>query len=127
MRGAAVAVLVEDVDQRPDRELAEHGVPQMPLPVDGVPVPTTDFRLRDVALGEEVAEDALRGAFRDPDPVGDVARAGFRVARHGEEHVRVVREEVPLRLDGRVSHERECTASCSRLRKRDLQGVSPMS
>ena len=46
------AILIEDVEQWADLEFPEHGVSQVPSPVDGVAVPAAVFRLCEVVLGE---------------------------------------------------------------------------
>ena len=88
-------VWVKDVDKGSDFEVLEIGVPEVSLPVDGVPISSSQLDFGEVALREEVAEDALGGAFGDPDTLGNVSRSGVWVPRDAKEHVRVVGEKHP--------------------------------
>jgi hypothetical protein len=45
----------------------------------------------------ELAEDALDGALRDPDGLGDVAHSNVRVPGNAEQYVPVITKESPCR------------------------------
>lgn len=64
--------------------------------VDFIPVATADADALEVPAGDEVGDDALGGAFGNPDCLGHIAQTDFWVAGDAEEYVRVVREEGPL-------------------------------
>ena len=49
----------------------------------------------DVAGFDEVSEDPLSGALRDPHPVGHVAQADVWILGETEKHLRVVGDEGP--------------------------------
>ncbi len=51
---------------------------------------------RDVAGGDEIADDAVRGSFGDPDPFADLAQAGALVIHDAEQYLSVVGEKRPL-------------------------------
>jgi hypothetical protein len=63
--------------------------------VDDVAVPAAVPLALDVAGLDEVSQDALGGSKRDADGVGDVAQADIGVAGDAEQHLRVVRDELP--------------------------------
>jgi hypothetical protein len=50
---------------------------------------------RDVAGGLKLADDAVRGALGDPNPVADVTQADARVVGDAEQGLRVAGEEGP--------------------------------
>jgi hypothetical protein len=49
----------------------------------------------DVAGGGELADDAVGGAFGDPDRLADVAQADARVVGDAEQHLGVVGQKRP--------------------------------
>jgi hypothetical protein len=92
---AASFVSVEQVEKRPNREIAEEWMSKPPGSVHLVAVASPDLRGRRVALRDQVGEDPVRRAFGDADDLRDVAHAGVWVSRDAVEHVRVVAEERP--------------------------------
>jgi hypothetical protein len=67
----------------------------VPLAVDLVAVAPPDLGSLEVALGDQVGDDPLRGSFRDAHLFGDVACAGITVSRDAQQHVRMVAQEDP--------------------------------
>jgi hypothetical protein len=62
---------------------------------DLVAVPTALSLAQDVASFDQLGEDAVGGAFGDPDRGGDVAQADSRVIGDAGKDVGVVGQEVP--------------------------------
>ena len=63
--------------------------------VDPVVVAASDSFAGDVAGVDEVGDDALCGAFGDPDGLGEVAETRIGVAAQAEQDLRVVGQEPP--------------------------------
>src|SRR5262249_47400488 len=63
--------------------------------VDAVVVTSADSLALDIAGFDQVGDDALSCALRDPDLLGDVAEAHIGVALDAQQDLRVVREEPP--------------------------------
>ena len=65
---------------------------------DLVVVPSSLSLTQHVAALDQLREDPVSGAFRDPDRCGDVAQPDSRVVGHAREHVCVVGQKVPPRI-----------------------------
>jgi hypothetical protein len=65
--------------------------------VDRVVVSAPPALADDESRVDQVGEDPLGGALRDPDPLGDVAEPNVPVTGDAEEDLRVVRQERPAR------------------------------
>ena len=65
------------------------------LAIDLVAVAPADSLARDVASLDEIVGDALRSTFCYAHRLRDVTHPCVRVVLDAEEHLRVVREEVP--------------------------------
>ena len=70
------------------------------VPVDLVVVPTADATSPEETGLDELGDDALRGALRDPDVFSDVTQAYPGVLGDPEQDPRVVRDERPAVLEG---------------------------
>jgi hypothetical protein len=89
------AVALEEVEEAGDLDSFLCGVAHVCFGVDPVVVSSSLALAVDVASFDEVAEDALGGAFGDSDVVGDVAEPDVRVLGDGEQDLGVVGEECP--------------------------------
>ena len=65
------------------------------LAIDPVAVAPTDSLARHVAGLNELVSYALGGAFGDAHRLRDVAHSCVRVFLYAQQHLRVIREEVP--------------------------------
>lgn len=65
------------------------------LAVDRVLVAATDPLPSHVSGLDKVDNDALRRPLRNPDVLGDVAKARITVSRNAEKHLRVIGDEPP--------------------------------
>ena len=96
-RGRLLALCqAQEIEERADvvaflRGVSEH----RRLSVDYIAVAATLPLPLDVAGLDEVGQDALRGAEGDADRVSDVTQADIGVAGDAEQHLRVVRNELP--------------------------------
>src|SRR3954465_8813586 len=95
----------------------------MAAAVDLVQVAAADLRPGEVAPGDQVGEDPLRGAFSDADALGDVARPAHRVLRDAQHHVSVVAEEDPAARASVRHHRARYSVSVSLLQSHDLESA----
>jgi hypothetical protein len=77
-------VPLEEVEEAGDFDSSLCGVAHLGLWVDPVVVASSLALTAHVAASDEVAEDALGGAFGDSDVLGDVSEPGVRVLGYGE-------------------------------------------
>jgi hypothetical protein len=73
------------------------GVSERKVRVDLVAVPPPDPVAGDISGIDEISDDALRGSFRDANPLGQVASSDLGVLGDADEHMRVVAQERPRR------------------------------
>ena len=92
-----VRLELEEVEELADLVIALCGVPHLHPWVERVAAAASDALPRYVAALDQIADDALDGALRDPDLGGDVPQPNLRVARDAEQDLCVVREEPPRR------------------------------
>src|SRR4029077_18388951 len=78
------SVALEEVEEAGDLDSFLGGVAHLGVGGDAVVVASSLAFAVDVAGFDEVAEDALGGAFSDSDVVGDVAEPDVRVLGDGE-------------------------------------------
>ncbi len=62
---------------------------------DGVVIAAAVFVDGEIAVGDEIMDDALDGAFGDDDLLGEVAHAQGGIAGEADQHVRVVGQKSP--------------------------------
>ena len=74
-----------------------YGVPERELKVHLVVAATAHSMLRQVAGVHQVANDPVSCPFGDTDTVRDVAQPRIALPGYAQQHVRVVRQEAPLR------------------------------
>ena len=74
-----------------------HRATQRAIPAYAVAVPPAHPLALQVLLGLELLEDPLDCAFGDADPNRDVPHPGLGVFPHAQQHVGVIRQEVPGR------------------------------
>lgn len=79
-----------------DFMVSHQRVPQPHVGVNLVEVPASDLGCADVALIDEIGDDAMSRSFRDTGTLGDVAQPRLGVGRDAEKHVGMVRQERPL-------------------------------
>lgn len=65
------------------------------LAIDPVAVAPADSLAHHVAGVDEIVRDALGGTFRDADCLRNVAHSYVWVVLDAEQHLRVIRQEVP--------------------------------
>ena len=65
--------------------------------LDLVPVAPSFTLAQDVALGDQLRDDLVGAALRDPDRFGDLPQPHAGVARDAQKYMRVVAEQVPSR------------------------------
>ena len=95
--------VAEHVEKRPDLQVREEGMAEVGVPVDLVPVAAALLDPHEIALGNEVGDDLLRGPLADAHLVSYLADPNRGVASDAEQHVAVVREDEPGRpRDARV-------------------------
>jgi hypothetical protein len=87
----------QDLEQIPDVLLARDRVREWELSVDGVVVAAAVSPARDVAGVGEVGDDPMRGPFRDPDALADVAKTDAGVSGDAHQHLGVVGQKRPAR------------------------------
>ena len=73
------------------------GMSQREAGSDLVVVATATANSRDVSGLLQLPDDALHGALRDADQIGNVAHPNLRLARQTQENVRVIGQERPRR------------------------------
>ena len=65
------------------------------IAIDHVAVAASVALSFDVASFDEIGQDSLRGAERDPDLVGDIAQANLGIASDTQQDLRVIGDELP--------------------------------
>jgi hypothetical protein len=85
----------EDGQEVADLLLAGERVGEGQVGLDRVVVAAAVALARDVVGGGELGDDAVRGAFGDPDRLADLAQADAGVVRDAEQHLGVVGEKRP--------------------------------
>ena len=93
---------MEHGENLPDVVAAFHRVAQRLVCADTIEVAATFALPIEIAGVDEVADDALRGAFGDADALGDISESQPGVARDTEQGVRMVGQKRPLRHSGNV-------------------------
>ena len=92
----AVLRLGKEPEDFTDRSLARRRLPNGPLVLDAIAVPTAVAFLHDVPGLGEVANDAERRSFRDLERCGDVTQPDAGVVGDTEQRTGMVRQEAPL-------------------------------
>ena len=110
----------EHRQQVADLLIARDGVGQRQLRAQRVVVAPAPALAREVAVGDELADDAVRGALGDPHQVADVAQADAGVAGDAKQDLRVASEERPagrrkVRHEGARTKRLEATTFWSRM------------
>jgi hypothetical protein len=95
MRVGSVGFEPEEAKELTDVVAVLGGVAHGDVGIDAVAVASADSSSFDVAGIDQVGDDALCGAFGDPDSLRDVPKAGVGVALETEQNLGVVREEPP--------------------------------
>ena len=85
----------QQAEELADDMLALSWMAHAHLGIDAVTVAPADPLARQVAGFDEIVGDALGGTFGDAHRLGDVTHAYIWVVLDAQEHLRVIREEVP--------------------------------
>jgi hypothetical protein len=115
IRRAGPISVHERVDEWPDRDVGEEGMPELGFAVDRVPVAAAMSGARDVFIGYEVGDDLLGRALSAADAISDLADPDGRVECDAQEHVAVVAEKEPTGAGG--EQRADVHSSSSRLAK----------
>jgi hypothetical protein len=87
--------VAEQLNELTDAAVRLHWVAEGPVGIDGIRVSATDLPGVEIALGEQLVDDALCGPFSDADAVSDIANADPRIINNREEDMGVVGKECP--------------------------------
>ena len=87
----------EHVEQWPNRQVREEGMPKVRVAVHLIAVAAAFLDTHEEALGDEVGDDFLGGPFADSDARRDLADADGGLAGDAKQHIAVVRQDEPVR------------------------------
>ena len=71
------------------------GMPQRQLRVELVFIPPSNSFARKVAVGDQVGDNALRGALGYANPFGHIAEPNLGILCNAQQHMRVIGKEGP--------------------------------